>query len=174
MIWLMLSLAQVIIFIRFFIYSGTLLTTISVTTITQFHELQNFFFSVGCRAIGKLAGIEGTDVYCLRNCFHNGAKNCPKDECECYGADDENEVSVLSKRGDCSKKLDRLIVENIYSCCKRFNFFGHTSKWFVNLEIGNSKSTKSDRSGWLGNNNFQQRHRLGFFSQLFIYLTTFI
>ncbi len=53
-----------------------------------------YTFSVGCRAIGKLAGIEGTDVYCLRNCFHNGAKNCPKDECECYGADDENEVSI--------------------------------------------------------------------------------
>ena len=53
-----------------------------------------YIVSVGCRAIGKLAGIEGTDVYCLRNCFHNGAKNCPKDECECYGADDENEVSI--------------------------------------------------------------------------------
>ena len=48
-------------------------------------------FSVGCRAIGKLAGIEGTDVYCLRNCFHNDATECPRDVCECYGEDDEEE-----------------------------------------------------------------------------------
>ena len=48
-------------------------------------------FRIGCRAIGKLAGIEGTDVYCLRNCFHNDATDCPKDECECYSENDEEE-----------------------------------------------------------------------------------
>jgi hypothetical protein len=61
-------------------------------------HFETFFSSIGCRAIGKLAGIEGTDVYCLRNCFHNDATECPHDECECYGDDDDEAVAVAEKK----------------------------------------------------------------------------
>ena len=62
----------------------------------------------GCRPIGNLTVIEGTDIYCLRHCFHYGATNCPKDECECYGEFDEikvgisleNEVETKVENGD--------------------------------------------------------------------------
>jgi hypothetical protein len=31
------------------------------------------------------------DVYCLRNCFHNDATECPEDECECFGEAEADE-----------------------------------------------------------------------------------
>ena len=34
------------------------------------------------KAVGKLRGIEGTDVYCHRNCLRYPSK-CPKDVCKC-------------------------------------------------------------------------------------------
>ncbi len=42
-------------------------------------------FSSDCRATGILAGVEGTDVYCLRNCLRLPQDNCPRDRCECFG-----------------------------------------------------------------------------------------
>lgn len=47
----------------------------------------------GCRAIGELDGLEGTDVFCLRNCFRYGATHCPKDKCECYSDSKAKEKS---------------------------------------------------------------------------------
>lgn len=42
-----------------------------------------------CKAIGRLAGVQGTDVYCHRRCLRYPS-DCPKDECQCYAEDDDN------------------------------------------------------------------------------------
>jgi len=41
-----------------------------------------------CEAIGELAGIEGTDVYCHRQCMVYPVDNCPMDKCKCYTTND--------------------------------------------------------------------------------------
>lgn len=66
----------------------------------------------GCRAIGKLAGVEGTDVYCLRNCFRNDATNCPKDECECYGDVDESKRRQIDESKQQQNVETKQIAEN--------------------------------------------------------------
>merc|ERR1711872_656376 len=40
-----------------------------------------------CEAIGRLAGVEGTDVFCHRNCLRY-PPNCPKESCKCHAAED--------------------------------------------------------------------------------------
>jgi hypothetical protein len=36
-----------------------------------------------CEAIGELAGVEGTDVFCHRQCMVYPYDNCPEDKCRC-------------------------------------------------------------------------------------------
>lgn len=36
-----------------------------------------------CEALGNLAGIEGTDVWCQRQCLRYPSK-CPRDKCRCF------------------------------------------------------------------------------------------
>lgn len=43
-----------------------------------------------CKAVGRLAGVEGTDVYCHRNCLRYPS-NCPEEECQCT---DKEEVET--------------------------------------------------------------------------------
>ena len=47
-----------------------------------------FIFREECEAIGELAGIEGTDVYCHRQCMVYPVDNCPMDKCKCYTTND--------------------------------------------------------------------------------------
>jgi len=49
-----------------------------------------------CEAIGRLAGREGTDVYCHRNCLHY-PPTCPKDECKCFPMDSPTQKTLLSR-----------------------------------------------------------------------------
>ena len=56
-----------------------------------------FFFRTSCKAVGRLAGVEGTDVYCHRNCLRYPS-NCPEDECQCTdkpaaGGEDHQDTS---------------------------------------------------------------------------------
>lgn len=64
--------------------------------------LFNFLFflsSKECQAIGRLANVEGTDVYCHRNCI-NYPPECPE-ECQCkyhdefYEDDEDDEDAVI-------------------------------------------------------------------------------
>ena len=41
-----------------------------------------------CEAIGDLKGVEGTDVYCHRQCLVYPALNCPQDKCKCTSHSD--------------------------------------------------------------------------------------
>ena len=50
-----------------------------------------------CTAIGRLAGQEGTDVYCHRKCLRYPS-NCPKDECKCIEKIDPKDPSIVLDR----------------------------------------------------------------------------
>ena len=41
------------------------------------------YFRDECEAIGELAGVEGTDVFCHRQCMVYPYDNCPEDKCRC-------------------------------------------------------------------------------------------
>ena len=55
------------------------------------------FYSIcrnDCTAVGRLAGKEGTDVYCQRKCLRYPS-NCPKDECQCVEKIDPSDPSIV-------------------------------------------------------------------------------
>ena len=54
------------------------------------------FCSDTCKAKGRLADVEGTDVYCHRNCLRYPS-TCPKDECECFS--EEEVANELANEG---------------------------------------------------------------------------
>ena len=55
---------------------------------TQNINVKLLFFREECEAIGELAGVEGTDVYCHRQCMVYPADNCPTDKCKCLTTND--------------------------------------------------------------------------------------
>ena len=53
-------------------------------------NLNGFYFKRDtCDATGRLAGVEGTDVYCMRKCLRYPT-SCPRDECHCYDSQNES------------------------------------------------------------------------------------
>ena len=50
-----------------------------------------------CTAIGRLADVEGTDVYCHRQCLRYPS-TCPKDECHCVEKIDTGDPSIVLDR----------------------------------------------------------------------------
>ena len=61
-----------------------------------------FIYSNECTAIGRLAGKEGTDVYCQRRCLRYPS-NCPKDECQCVENMDPSDPSIVLDQSTRSK-----------------------------------------------------------------------
>jgi len=74
-----------------------------------------------CRAIGRLAGVEGTDVYCHRNCLRY-PPTCPEDECQCdvtsandvTGVTSDQELQSSIVQATSSEELQTQIQEEPY------------------------------------------------------------
>jgi len=64
------------------------------------------FCPTTCKAVGRLAGVEGTDVYCHRNCLRYPS-NCPEDECKCTAGEQEND----NTSGQDNEELESTLVE---------------------------------------------------------------
>ena len=53
-----------------------------------------FYFRDECEAIGDLAGVEGTDVFCHRQCMVYPYDNCPEDKCRCTTFRPESKIKL--------------------------------------------------------------------------------
>ena len=62
-------------------------------------------FRNDCTAVGRLAGQEGTDVYCHRQCLRYPS-NCPKDECKCVEKIDPKDPSIVLDRSSINIEKD--------------------------------------------------------------------
>ena len=71
--------------------------------ISDFNAFLNF--RNDCTAIGRLAGQEGTDVYCHRQCLRYPS-NCPKDECKCVEKIDPKDPSIVLDRSTINIEKD--------------------------------------------------------------------
>ena len=79
-----------------------------------------------CTAVGRLAGQEGTDVYCHRKCLRYPS-NCPKDECLCKEKIDPSDPSIVLDRSRITEDGDVIQVTN-YT-----NENGHKVEEFENV-----------------------------------------
>jgi len=65
-----------------------------------------------CTAIGRLAGLEGTDVYCHRKCLRYPSE-CPKEECECVEKIDPSDpINVLDQSSNNFKYISEFKNKN--------------------------------------------------------------
>jgi len=63
------------------------------------------FCPTECKAIGRLAGVKGTDVYCHRNCLRYPSV-CPEDECSCTSGQQTQESD-----GQVNEELESSLVQ---------------------------------------------------------------
>ena len=69
-------------------------------------------FSTECTAIGRLAGLEGTDVYCHRKCLRYPSE-CPKEECKCVEKIDPSDpINVLDQSSNNFKYISEFKNKN--------------------------------------------------------------
>ena len=69
-------------------------------------------FSTECTAIGRLAGLEGTDVYCHRKCLRYPSE-CPMEECECVEKIDPSDpINVLDQSSNNFKYISEFKNKN--------------------------------------------------------------
>jgi len=59
-----------------------------------------------CEAIGELAGIEGTDIFCHRQCMVYPADNCPTDKCRCTTSNQVVNSNPSIEDGDVNSVID--------------------------------------------------------------------
>ena len=65
-------------------------------------------FREECEAIGELAGIDGTDIFCHRQCmvYPSDNTNCPTDKCRCTTSNQVVNSNPAIEEGDVNSVIE--------------------------------------------------------------------